>query len=585
MKCTNIRSNKDYAVKILNSKQSTRLEVDALRLCRKNSKFVQYVETISDDAYTYIVTEWLRGQELFNRALEKRFTENEVKILFSQIVDAVEHMHDKGIIHRDLKLENIMVVGTKNNPLNIKIVDFGFACRKNSAEASILCYTLDYVAPEVLCNEKITEACDLWSLGVILYTLLCGKKPFRSDPKPRKEGENQIRDRIRTGSFDRNSAEWHRLSKPAKDLITRLLTVNVDERLNIREAAQHAWLIESPVGSPDDTPVQSPTQSPIALRDEIFTRLEKHLDPKQDANSLINTEAKNAVVIVDDEVECIDQEANIKVQTDNSKVQISTGVEDISDVEDIGFVNGEEPMEIENNPEIQPEIPIQINEFSNNNEQITNFESYRTTSVNSVECIEPNTVDDDSELLSPEQAIINNNDKFIDNEPENLAPVYSPVSSCEDTDKEEQDFRGYELTTTLPGILKIIELDVAIQPAKYAAPCTTVFRRRSGFSSTDSMDNDYADVMPRKFEVNTSSDEPLSNAGETVHIEENESIQNASSTENFRGRRKRKMSEIPGETPVKKQHLDTSARHITKSKCIKRQSSPRPKIVDPNQTV
>lgn len=482
MKCSNTKNNKEFAVKILNSKQSTRLEVEALKLCRKHTNIVQFVECMSDDAYTYIITEWLRGEELFKRAQEQRFTENEVKIMFSQIVDAVEYMHDKGIIHRDLKLENIMLVGNRYNPLTLKIVDFGFACKRDSEEAAILCYTLDYVAPEVLCNEKIAEACDLWSLGVILYTLLCGQKPFRSDPKPRKESDNQIRDRIRTGSFDRNSSAWHRLSEHAKDLITRLLTVNVEERLNIRETARHAWLIESPVGSPEESPAQSPIQSPTTLlREEDYADLEKQMESDHDESSRLDAvETDNdGEIVVDDEEDSLHQEPDTSMQEDdnaqvinetnddsNASVQsvesaataestecieipdcidaaegseaAAAVVEDISDVEDI-IMEETEPMEVEISSEPQTETPTQSHEDESaistgpvDDEECVVIGSDCTKSDASIdEHIEPNRRSNSelsTDTIELHKALINNNDKFLEAEPKRVVPIYSPIS-------------------------------------------------------------------------------------------------------------------------------------------------------------
>lgn len=242
MRCKRPRGNREYAVKILNSKQSTCSEVKALRKCRNHPNIVQFVDVVTDNAYTYIVTELISGDELFQRAQLQHFGEDEVKMMFAQLVDAVQYLHSNGIIHRDLKLENIMVIDEESGDVTLKIVDFGFSCAKDSPNASVVCYTLDYVAPEVLANEMATEACDLWSLGVILYTLLCGRKPFRAEPRPRKDTNNQIKNRIRTASFDCDSNEWYAISEPARDLITKLLTVNVEQRASILDVANHSWL-------------------------------------------------------------------------------------------------------------------------------------------------------------------------------------------------------------------------------------------------------------------------------------------------------------------------------------------------------
>lgn len=265
-----MNTKKECAVKILNSKESTFAEIQTLRICRNHPNIVQLVDVIKDDAYTYIVTELLKGEELFKLSKMRRFTEDDVRIVFSQILDAVQFMHDKGIVHRDLKLENIMVVNNKSNPLTVKIVDFGFAyMQKDLVDASVLCYTLDYAAPEVLSNGEYTNACDLWSLGVILYILLCGHKPFGGDAKMRKEKNShaqikeKIINRIRTGSFDQDSSEWRKLSKAAKDLICKLFTVEWTDRIDINEIRQHAWLLNENAMEVEDHQPPAPPIMPV----------------------------------------------------------------------------------------------------------------------------------------------------------------------------------------------------------------------------------------------------------------------------------------------------------------------------------
>lgn len=238
MKCINNDTDNAYAVKILRSSQDVSAEIDALTQCRGHSNIVSIVDVMKDEAFTYIVTEWLAGSELFKYAKEQHLPESDVRGIFKEILHAVTHMHNKNIAHRDLKLENIKFTSDNFNKSNIKILDFGFACKiNNKTKMSGPFYTLDYAAPEILSNKKYTESCDLWSMGVILYALLCGSLPFRRqkdvNAADRLNTNNKVTARIKRGSIDLRNARWISLSDLAKDLIRRLLTVTPEKRIKL----------------------------------------------------------------------------------------------------------------------------------------------------------------------------------------------------------------------------------------------------------------------------------------------------------------------------------------------------------------
>lgn len=238
MKCIDNNTEKEYAVKILRSNQTVDGEVDALNLCKGHPNIVSIEEVIQDDAFIYIVTEWLAGKELFKYAQEQPLNESEVRGIFKEILHAVSHMHTHKIAHRDLKLENIKFTSDNTSKSNIKILDFGFACRMNHELNEMVgaCYTLDYAAPEILSNKKYTESCDLWSLGVILYALLCGEMPFRRHSDKDDDTLNssdKIKQRIKRGAINLQNHRWIMLSESAKDLIKRLLTTGSTKRIKL----------------------------------------------------------------------------------------------------------------------------------------------------------------------------------------------------------------------------------------------------------------------------------------------------------------------------------------------------------------
>lgn len=242
LRCRNRTTNKEYAVKVVNAAHEVELEIEALKVCQGNRNIVKLVDNLEDQHYKYIVLEILKGGELFSQIRNcKQLTESQAKTYFKQLLDAVKFMHSKKIIHRDLKPENIMF----KNSDQLKIVDFGFACRKSSKEMFPQ-YTLDYASPESFVKGAVDETQDIWSLGAILYTMLCGNSPFTplnftENPDDKLRRKCQM-DKILKGKFNTNGVNWEHLSSDVKSLIRSMLCVKPKDRLSIEEISSHAWL-------------------------------------------------------------------------------------------------------------------------------------------------------------------------------------------------------------------------------------------------------------------------------------------------------------------------------------------------------
>lgn len=141
-----------------------------------------YQNTVSNKRCLLVVMECMEGGELFDRIQKRQespFTEREAAQTMHQICAAVRYLHSINIAHRDLKPENLLYTSPDANAL-LKLTDFGFAKEVNTNAMTLQtpCYTPYYVAPEVLGPEKYDKSCDVWSLGVIMYILLCGFPPF-----------------------------------------------------------------------------------------------------------------------------------------------------------------------------------------------------------------------------------------------------------------------------------------------------------------------------------------------------------------------------------------------------------------------
>merc|ERR1712018_676043 len=180
--------------------------------------------------------------ELFARIQEKQsFNEREAAELMKDICIAVKFLHDMNVAHRDLKPENLLYSSKDSNLGVLKLTDFGFAKETHVRDTlQTPCYTPYYVAPEVLGPEKYDKSCDIWSLGVIMYILLCGFPPFYSNhglaisPGMKK--------RIRSGQYEFPKPEWENVSKDAKDLIRGMLKTDPHQRLTIDDVIRNKWI-------------------------------------------------------------------------------------------------------------------------------------------------------------------------------------------------------------------------------------------------------------------------------------------------------------------------------------------------------
>jgi len=144
----------------------------------------------------------------------------------------VAHLHDRGVAHRDLKLENFLYESQSST--HLKLVDFGVATRFGGSAMHELAGSLDYIAPEVMAGEY-TEKADVWSIGVVAYMLLCGHTPWKGD-------EARVRKQIRAGKPNYKAKRFQALSVAAQAFVRALLTPDASMRPSAAEVLAHPWL-------------------------------------------------------------------------------------------------------------------------------------------------------------------------------------------------------------------------------------------------------------------------------------------------------------------------------------------------------
>lgn len=243
-KCTNKATGVTRAVKSISKTQMKNLErfkqeIAIMKIC-DHPNIVKLFESFEDHRNIYLVLELCTGGELFDRIIDAgHFTEVQAATVMQHMFRAIFYMHENKICHRDLKPENFLFTTKESiDKSQLKVIDFGLACK--FADGQVLTTkagTPYYVAPQVLAG-KYDKSADLWSLGVIMYVVLCGYPPFYG------ETDADVLAKVRLGNFSFNAADWKSVSEDAKNLIRLLLKMNPQDRCTAEQALGHVWVKE-----------------------------------------------------------------------------------------------------------------------------------------------------------------------------------------------------------------------------------------------------------------------------------------------------------------------------------------------------
>ncbi|KAL8671721.1 MAG: hypothetical protein Q9168_003792 [Polycauliona sp. 1 TL-2023] len=232
-----------YAIKIIlkkNVKGNEKMVYDEMVLLQrmKHPHIVRFHDWFESKDKYYIVTQLATGGELFDRICEYgKFTEKDASQTIRQVLEAVDYLHYNNVVHRDLKPENLLYL-TKDPHSSLVLADFGIAKMLDSKDGvlSTMAGSFGYAAPEIMLKQGHGKPVDMWSLGVITYTLLCGYSPFRS------ENVADLIEESRSGRIVFHGRYWKDVSDEAKDFIVNLLQPDPSKRLTSEEALQDVWL-------------------------------------------------------------------------------------------------------------------------------------------------------------------------------------------------------------------------------------------------------------------------------------------------------------------------------------------------------
>ncbi|KAH9048990.1 Pkinase-domain-containing protein [Lactarius hengduanensis] len=226
----------------------------------------------------FLVLELMEGGELFHQIVKLTyFSENLSRHVILQVAHGIRYLHEeRGVVHRDIKPENLIferipIIPSKDPIIRqndeekedegefipgvggggigrVKIADFGLSKVIWNEETMTPCGTVGYTAPEIVKDERYSKSVDMWALGCVLYTLLCGFPPFYD------ESINVLTEKVARGYYTFLSPWWDDVSASAKDLITHLLCIDPAQRYTIDEFLAHPWCNAAPAPPPPPTP-------------------------------------------------------------------------------------------------------------------------------------------------------------------------------------------------------------------------------------------------------------------------------------------------------------------------------------------
>ncbi|XP_030314335.1 caM kinase-like vesicle-associated protein [Calypte anna] len=209
----------------------------------KHPNILQLVDVYITRKEYFIFLELATGREVFDWILDQGYySEKDTSNVIRQVLEAVAYLHSLKIVHRNLKLENLVYYNRLKNS-KIVISDFHLAKLENGLIKEP-CGTPEYLAPEVVGRQRYGRPVDCWAIGVIMYILLSGNPPFyeEADEEDYENHDKNLFRKILAGDYEFDPPYWDDISQAAKELVTRLMEVEQDQRITAEEAISHEWI-------------------------------------------------------------------------------------------------------------------------------------------------------------------------------------------------------------------------------------------------------------------------------------------------------------------------------------------------------
>ncbi|XP_075956482.1 serine/threonine-protein kinase DCLK1b isoform X2 [Anarhichas minor] len=271
--CVERSTGREYALKIINKEKCRgkehmiQSEVSILRHV-KHPNIVLLIEEMDTCSELYLVMELVKGGDLFDAITSSsKYTERDASCMLFNLASAIKYLHSLNIVHRDIKPENLLVFEHQDGSKSLKLGDFGLATVVNGPLYTV-CGTPTYVAPEIVAETGYGLEVDIWAAGVITYILLCGFPPFSGSG----EDQEALFEQLSRAQLDFPAPYWDSVSQTAKDLITGMLQVEVDQRYTAVQVLDHSWVN-------DDGVSENKHQLPVA------GKIKKHFNTGPKLNS------------------------------------------------------------------------------------------------------------------------------------------------------------------------------------------------------------------------------------------------------------------------------------------------------------
>eukprot|EP00092_Neocalanus_flemingeri_P041212 GFUD01044872.1.p1 GENE.GFUD01044872.1~~GFUD01044872.1.p1 ORF type:complete len:449 (+),score=148.58 GFUD01044872.1:143-1489(+) len=302
--CKNVFTGIEYAVKIIEkrpgsfSRSKVLKEIEIYHLCRGQRNIIQLIEFFEEAENFYLVFEKINGGSLLKHIQQRVcFTEAEASMIIKDLAEAIRHLHRQGIAHRDIKPDNVLCVNT-NSPCPVKLCDFDLSSPVSIEVSTPQLLTpvgsLEYMAPEVVdtfmlddyddddeAEISYNKKCDLWSLGIIMYILLCGYAPFSGNcgldcgwerGESCTDCQEMLFSSIKEEELVFPEKHWGNISNTSKDLIQHLLIKDSSLRLDAEQVLDHPWIVNGGSSNTLQTPANLKRQVSIKDLEDFASR-------------------------------------------------------------------------------------------------------------------------------------------------------------------------------------------------------------------------------------------------------------------------------------------------------------------------